>query len=191
MYNYPILQIPSATDNEKDAAQYMLYRGRVQYNLCGEFCVAFCAQDRAHTNNIDEFLKYWESTQLSWFNTLFRGGLARTTGLYDLEKMLAAYDYPLPIRKFSGGLGLKPMFVAQMLAFYQAIVGVHIDYTGYLVGKGIPHWVVLHSITIADENHAVVNLYNPFTNFIEPYSWKELMTSTGSYKQGLWVERLR
>lgn len=190
MYNTLILNIPHATESTKDAAQYMLYRGRVQYNLCGQFCVAFVAQDQSHTNNIDDFLSYWEASSLSWFNSLFRNGLARTTGIYDLEKMLSAYDYITPARKFSD-FKIAPSFIKTMLDFYHAIIGVQIDHTGYLVGKGIPHWVVLDNIEIIDQNHALVDIYNPFTNMIEPYSWRELMNSTGAYKQGIWIERTK
>lgn len=187
---YPnnVLKIPNATPETRDAAQYMIYRGRKQYNLCGEFCVAYCMQDEARTDNIDEFLAYWEAKELKWFNSLFKDKLARTTGIYDLNKMLGAYDatntFPL-----ANVIIKHPYIVREQLASYQAIIGVHIDYTGYLVGKGIPHWVVLESVLVIDDLHAICDIYNPFTNAIEPYSWKELMTSTGAYKYGLWVER--
>jgi hypothetical protein len=69
-------------------------------------------------------------------------------------------------------------------------VGVNIDSTGYLVGSGIRHWEVLESIEIIDDNHAIIKLYNPYTNNEESYSWREFMTSTGAYKQGVWVPRV-
>lgn len=187
---YPdhILNIPNATPETKDAAQYMFYRGRKQFNLCGEFCVAYCMRDEAHTDNIDEFLAYWEAKEIKWFNSLFKDKLARTTGVYDLNKMLGAYDatntFPL-----ADVLINNPYIVREQLTSYQAIIGVQIDYAGYLVGKGIPHWVVLESVLVIDELHAICDVYNPFTNAKEPYSWKELMISTGAYKYGLWVER--
>jgi hypothetical protein len=186
---YPdhVLSIPNATPETKDAAQYMFYRGRKQFNLCGEFCVAYCMQDEAHTDNIDDFLAYWEAKELKWFNSLFKDKLARTTGTYDLTKMLAAYN-PINALAFSSVI-MNPYIVREQLVDYQAIVGVQIDYSGYLVGKGIPHWIVLDKITVIDERHAICDIYNPFNNSIRPFSWRELMISTGSYKQGLWVER--
>ena len=185
-YNTPVLRVPNATESTKDAAQYMIYRGLKQYNLCMEFCVAFMMRDNAYTDNIDDFLNYWEAVDIKWWNSIFRSNLARTTGIYDIKKALAAYgvqptewrEVPIDFASFEA-----------KLTTHQAIVGVNIDYKGYLVGKGIPHWEVLDGITIFDDNHAMVSLYNPYNNLMEPYSWKELMTSTGSYKQGLWVER--
>lgn len=184
-----ILKIPNATSDEKDAAQYMFRHGRKQYNLCGEFCVAYIAQDVAHTDNIDDFLDYWQSKNLTLYQSLFKNGLARTTGIYDLERLLGEYDYPLPCLRFSN-VPVTPIAIYEMLKNYQAIVGVQIDYTGYLVGRGIPHWIVIESIEISDSNHAIINIYNPFDNLINPYSWRELMTSTGAYKHGIWVKRV-
>lgn len=151
-------------------------------------CVAYITQDTANTANIDDFLDYWQAQDLSLYQSLFKNGLARTTGIYDLDRMLEDYDYKTPSLRF-GEIPIAPLSVKEMLFEYQAIVGVHIDHTGYLVGKGIPHWVVLEDITIVDTNHAIVDIYNPFTNSIEPYSWREFMTSTGVYKQGVWVKR--
>lgn len=187
---YPdhVLTIPNATPETKDAAQYMFYRGRKQFNLCGEFCVAYCMRDEAHTENIDEFLAYWEVKEIKWFNSLFKDKLARTTGVYDLNKMLGAYGVTntIPLAEV---IFKSPYVVREQLVSCQAIVGVQIDYSGYLVGKGIPHWVALESVLVIDDTHAICTIYNPYTNAMEPYSWKELMTSTGVYKYGLWVER--
>jgi hypothetical protein len=187
IYNQPILKIPNATETTKDAAQYMLYRGVKQYNLCGQFCVAYCMGDEANTDNIDDFLKYWEAVAQPWWKTVFNSSnLARTTGIFDLSKMLSAYNaYYMPWSKIPVNMN----YYSDILNSHQAIIGVKIDHTGYLVGSGIPHWVVLDGISIMDNNHAIVDIFNPFTNQIEPYSWRELMTSTGGYKQGLWIER--
>lgn len=188
---YPsnVLKVPNATPSLTDAAQYM-YRitkaGKVaNYNLCGEFSVAYCMMDETHTDSIDEFLDYWEANALKWYQTAFKNGLGRTTGISDLKAMLDAYSAvsaPLVAP-------MKMSIIAGMLPSHRLIVGVSIDHTGYLVGSGIRHWEVVERITVIDDLHAIVDLYNPYTNAIEPYSWKEFMTSTGPYKQGLWVER--
>lgn len=187
---YPsnVLKIPNATPETKDAAQYMFYKGRKQFNLCGEFCVAYSMQDDTASNNIDEYLAYWEAKDIKWFKTLFNNGLARTTGIYDLEKMISAYGYTTPLKRFAD-IKTTPLAISTVLDYFQAIVGVRIDNHGYLVGNGIPHWVVLEKINVIDELHAIVDIYNPFTNAMEPYTWRELMTSTGSYKYGTWIPR--
>lgn len=186
---YPdnVLKIPNATPETRDAAQYMFYRGRKQFNLCGEFCVAYCMQDETATDNIEDYLAYWEAKEAKWWNSLFKEKLARTTGVYDLGKMLGAYAAsfsPLTAARFK-----SPYALQEQLATHQTIIGVQIDYTGYLVTKGIPHWVVLERILPIDELHAICDIYNPFTNAMEPYSWKELIVAAGAYKYGLWVER--
>lgn len=188
-YPQNVLRIPNATESTTDAAQYMLWKGVKQYNLCGEFCVAYCMRDETATDNIDDFLAYWEATDLKWWQTIFRRGLARTTGIYDLNQMLKAYKVSTPRPDFAK---LNRTFDAfeEKLKTAQAIVGVKIDHTGYLVGSGIPHWVVLEQIEVINDQHAIVSIYNPFTNNVEPYSWREFMTSTGSYKQGIWIDRV-
>lgn len=183
-----ILKIPSATPNETDAAQYIIRNGKNQYNLCGEFCVAYCLQDETHTDTIDEFLDYWQAKNLKWYQTLFPNGIGRTTSIYDLKRMIEEYEYPPPSLLFSG-LPVNPYVIQATLNDYQAIVGVQIDHAGYLVGRGIYHWVVLDAINVVDKLHSIVYIYNPFTNNIEPYSWREFMTSTGAYKNGLWIKR--
>lgn len=185
-YNVPVLTIPNATPLESDAAQYMIYKGVKQYNLCGQFCVAYCMRFRAATDNIDDYFNIWEITSLKWWQTIFKNRLARTTGIYDLEMMLKPYG--ATTRKWSE-VPVKPEYFKDMLIRHQVIAGVKIDHTGYLVGGGIPHWVVLDGIEIVDKNHSILDIYNPYTNLVEKYSWREFMTSTGSYKQGIWVAR--
>lgn len=187
-YPYNVLQIPNATPAETDAAQYMIRHRQKQYNLCGEFCIAYVAQDETGSNDIDKFLDYWQAKDLKWYQQVFKNGLGRTTGLYDLDKMLSAYDYQTPAIRWNKA-DQSPLGVSIVLEQYQAIIGVNIDYTGYLVANGIRHWVVLERILVIDNNHAICDIYNPYTNAMEPYSWKEIKTSMGTYKQGLWVER--
>lgn len=184
---YPdrILKIPNATPETNDAAQYMFYKGRKQYNLCGEFCVAYCMQDDANTDTINDFLDYWEAKEQKWYKTLFQNGLSRTTGIPDLKKMLDCYN-----AFYVDPKGLSNLeTVARQLDSYQLIIGVRIDYTGYLVGQGINHWVVVESITPAAGNSANVVIYNPYLNAMQPFGWRELMTSTGASKNGLLIAR--
>lgn len=187
-YSDTVLSIPNATPETTDAAQYMYRHGKKQFNLCGEFSVAFCAKDHFQNDNIEDFLDYWQAKQLKWYQSVFYNGLSRTTGIYDLEVMLKEYGYDVPAQRFAT-VPMTPDAVANKLVGFQAIVGVKIDWTGYLVGSGIAHWVALDRINVIDKNHAIVDIYNPYTNRKEPYSWREFMTSTGSYKNGIWVKR--
>ena len=187
-YNDPNLIIPSATPSETDAAQYVVIKGKTQYNLCGQFSVCWSSKEKTLIHNTDEFLLVLKEKDPALVSSLFPNGVARTTGTYDLECMLALFGYPTPCMKFSE-VKIDPPTIRETLKEYRLIVGVHIDSGGYFVGAGTPHWVVLDELRIADSRHAICDFYNPYSNLIEPYSWREFMTTTGSYKNGIWVQR--
>lgn len=187
---YPnnVLKIPDATPSQTDAAQYMIRKGKIQYNLCGEMCVAYLMKDDTHTDTLDDYLDYWEVKDPKWYQSWFPNGISRTTSLIDLQRMLGDYGVTGTFPKLTA-IPMQTNWLEGMVANSQAIVGVNIDNTGYLVGKGIPHWVVLTRFTKIDANHAIVDIYNPFTNAIEPYGWKEFLNSMGTYRQGFWLKR--
>lgn len=185
-YSNNILKIPSRIPGAK-VAQYMYRRGVKNYNLCGPFCVAYIMQDEAGMDDIDQFLDYWELNN-SWYKKVFTNNLGRKTGVYDLTRFIQSYDGvpdPIPFNK----IPLKAGAIGEMLSTHQAIIGVHIDYRGFPVGNGIPHWIVMDGIEIFDDDYSLVKVYNPFNNSERPISWQELKISTGPYKNGLWVER--
>ncbi len=183
-YNVDVIGIPSATQSKSDPAQFMTYKGVLQTNLCGHLSVAYCVGEPV----IDTLLQRIETEKPKLFASLFKSGKGRTTSIYDLTEMLLMYSKLMSSTSFAK-TKMNPETLSKMLDTYRAIVGVQIDNSGYLVGKGIPHWVVLDRITAIDANHAICDIYNPYTNAMEPYSWRELMTSTGAYKQGIFVSR--
>lgn len=187
-YRTDVLRIPTATESPLDFAQYLIRHKQKQYNLCGQFCVAYCMQDEAHTDNIDDFLDYWQAQELKWYQSVFQQGKGRTTGLYDLKKMLE--DYATGYAELSTLVTpLDPFIFSDRLREFQLIMGVHIDSGGYLTGRGIPHWVTVESVLPVTKRHAIVDVYNPADNALRPYSWRELMTAGQVYKHGLWVQR--
>ncbi len=185
-YNLAILKIPNATETLKDAAQYMWYHLTKQYNLCMQFCVAFCMMDETGTNNIDDYLSYWEATALSWWGTIFKSKVARTTGVYDVKKAFEAYGADVEVQEGK----VDFMLLDRKLKTHQALVVVRIDYKGYLRTTGVGHWIVLDELYLADENHSIVDVYNPYTNHIEPYSLDELMLSSTNCRTMVWVKRI-
>lgn len=188
-YRDNVLTIPNATPNPNDAAQYMKYKGVTQYKLCGYFAIAYCARDEAGTDNIEDFLRYWEYKEPSWYwRLLFPNNLSNGMGIQVLDKLLSDYGYKYPSPRMNM-IPSNPYSYQAYLEEFQLIAYVNIDNTGYLVGKGIPHWVVVERVTPLSKNHAIVDIYNPFTNTMEPYSWREFMTSTGAAKTGVWVGR--
>lgn len=184
-YKDNILEIPHATPQENDAAQFMYRHGKKQFNLCGHLSVAYCVG----ATNISAFLDSIQASIPKWYASAFPNNVSRTTSLYDLKVMLTEYGYN-NTKKFNA-IPLTTPEVHNQLITHRAIIGVKIDVWGYLVGSGISHWVVIDDIEVLDAQYALVNIYNPYTNKTRPFSWREVMTSTGAYKQGLWVSRER
>ena len=78
---------------------------------------------------------------------------------------------------------------------YHLVAGVFMrsddHYTGKLSGQGIGHWVVLESVTPngrASGNGGWTEIYNPFPNKRQEYSYDEFMASFRTL-DGLWVKR--
>jgi hypothetical protein len=62
----------------------------------------------------------------------------------------------------------------------RAVVSVYIDkYSGRLKPSGILHWVVVTAVTPERTGYGRVEIYNPFPNRIEAYSWSEFVASAG------------
>src|SRR6185436_19817951 len=89
-----VVRIRNATPNPNDGAQYLIYRGNTQYNLCGEMCVAHCA---GWDLDVEAFLDAWSIKALSVFQRIFLGNKSRGTGLTDLDSMLSIFEgYTIP-----------------------------------------------------------------------------------------------
>ena len=78
-----------------------------------------------------------------------------------------------------------------MLEKYYLIAGVKIDLnSGKLRGQGIGHWVVLDKIVPNGINGGWVELYNPFPNKRQEYSYDEFIKSCGGPSwSGVWIKR--
>lgn len=191
-----IIKIDSPTVYRGDAAQYLIYLGAKQYNLCGEFSVLYCAQWLE--SSIEEWLDEWKSKHFNDWNLVFSNKYSRTTGITQLEQMFQTFEgytekferltesFYLPERK-------RPHFTPGRLRTFlldnRAIVGVKIStYTGRLQKSGTPHWVVLEAISTYQQG-GLVTLYNPFSNSLEEYSWEEVYASVTGTPYGIAVPR--
>jgi hypothetical protein len=189
----PVVSIPFPTPNPNDAAQYMIWKGQVQYNLCGELCAAYLAGVSLAT-----LLDVWEAKAITFFQRVFgSGGRARGTDLGELDSMLSLFGFSTPSLRLDAGLRdpilnralVTPARMERMLQTHRAIVGVKIGgVTGYLRGGGIAHWVVVEQVYPNDVNRGHVEIYNPFSNTMQGYSWSEFVNSMGS-PYGIWVAR--
>jgi len=185
--------IPHPTAEPNDAAQYMILDGRVKYNMCGELCCAFIGGD-----DIETFLKKWEQVSPSYYKWALYGDSDKATGVDALESMLKVYNHPFPITRFQAGLTdpiigfrITPGRIARMLEKHYLIAGVRIDnLTGKLRGQGVGHWVVLDKIKPYGVNGGWVELYNPFPNRRQEYSYDEFIDASSPNWSGIWVSRV-
>jgi hypothetical protein len=189
--NFEVI-IEHPTPDPYDAAQYLILDGHTKYNMCGELCVAFIGGD-----SIETFLNKWLAISPSYYKWALQGDSDKSTGIDALESMLSVYGYSFPLLRFDEGLTdpvmgfrLSPGRINRLLRSYSLIAGVNIDgVTGKLRGQGVGHWVVVDKITPNGVNCGWVELYNPFPNKRQDYSYDEFINSVGSNRSGIWVPR--
>jgi hypothetical protein len=179
-----VLHIHNATRSLHDAEQYLVWRGKVQYNLCGFFCAAYCADWDA---DIEDMLEILVDKKPALMQRVFPGWQGRGTSDYDLDMMLSALDFEAPTVKIGAALYdrlagrtmLTPGRMQTILESHRVIYSVKIDKrSGRLARSGVLHWVALNDI-VPNEFGGVVELYNPFGNKLEGYEWEQLVESGG------------
>lgn len=186
-----VFSVYQQTPYPYDAAQYIIAYGGYLYNLCGEGCVSFIFGKDIIS---ERFLADWKISPVSWFNRLIFGGKSLTTGLSDLENMIATYGAEtalLQTRLYdtaSKSTLLSPARLKGILdEGFKVIVGCKIK-QGRLSGSGIGHWIVVTKIVPDGVDNGWVECYNPYPDRRERYSWKEFVASVGSPPYGLCVK---
>lgn len=179
-----ILRIRMGTASSSDAAQYIIYKDSIQYNLCGELCVLYCAN--WFEAELEEWLDAWESKSPNFWNSVFKNGRSRTTGISDLNKMLDLFDgYQTPMITIQSALMdadlerplMTPGRILDVLYDHRIIIGCKIEgQFGRLRPSGIAHWVVVESIE-PEGRGGLVKIYNPFSNRAETYTWEQFVES--------------
>jgi len=167
----------SQTPYPYDAAQYILWKNNVQFNLCGEASICYIFGD-----TIENMLTKWEAKPVSVFQRIFHGGKANTTGINDLKDMVAIYggetellsnllkDKSVPI--------LSPRRLQSVVNKWRIVIACRISgATGELRASGIPHWVVLDKVIPDGINRGFVEIWNPFSGRGERYGWREFSES--------------
>jgi hypothetical protein len=145
-------------------------------------------------------LKRWKEVQPILYATVV--GANQGTGTAHLETILRAYGYNTEgdFTGFTKGLTdpflkkclISPGRIAKMLKTHFLIAGVNIDgNTGRLKrGNDVPHWVVVTKLTPMGKNMSWLEIYNPFQNRWEEYSYREFTNAiVDGYWSGLWVKR--
>ncbi len=196
---FPLGVVAAATQTHtpNDAAQDIMWLGEVQYNLCGEFCVAFLAGD-----SIDGMLTKWKPKSPTLFDKIFRvlvtgkyANQSRTTDRSEVQDMLGVYGKTgIPVETLlrdtvKGDTIVSPGRFAAITSQYDIILSVNIDGgTGDIRGQGIGHWICVTDVTPDGRNRGWVTFYNPFPNQKQRESWGTLLGSMGN-PYGLAVKR--
>ncbi len=184
--------ISHPTADSTDAAQYMKWENDARYaNMCGELCVAFIAGD-----DIETFLNKWKGMEGTVYKSIIP--VDRPTGADEVNNMLKVYGYPNKNMNLQQGLtdpdaGLRitPGRFQKMLATHYLIAAVRIDAVAGNIGDGkIGHWVVLDKVITDGIERGWVEIYNPFPNKRQVYSYDEFIRSCKAEGwTGLWVNR--
>ena len=194
-----VVPIPHPSPDPTDPAQFMIWDSEtvVKTNMCGELCVAFIGGD-----DIETFLRKWEKNDKIFYPWAVKGNSNKPLLWFHLDVMLEVYGYPKHNLKFKDGLtdpgiGFVPTpgrFKAMLETSY-LIANVRIDTSGRLVskeeGQGVGHWVVLDKIAPYGVNRGRVEIYNPYPNRREEYSYADFIRSCAPTYSGLWVSRER
>jgi hypothetical protein len=191
--------IPNPTPDEHDAAQYMYLLGESgeKNNMCGQLCAAFIMKI-----DIETFVEDWKVKANNYYRIAIAGSVDNATGIDSLTSMfnVAPYNaqpgdvmrFEVPMKEpITGRVLVSPGRIETMLKTHYLVAGVRIKSTGKLSGSGIGHWVVLDKITPDGRlggNGGWVEIYNPFFNKRQEYSYEEFMRSFAGFL-GLWVKR--
>jgi hypothetical protein len=188
------------TKDSTDAAQFIKWVKPRHRNMCGQLCVAYIANRR-----IKDILEDWERLHLVYYNKIVFKDLP--TEEIHLGSMLEMYDYPSSLfndwvhekeMKLPSQLRKGLVEFQKKLATHFLIALVRIDnFAGNIEGDPsgsahARHWVVLDKITPEEGDRGWVEIYNPFPNKRQEYSFSEFVRSCGKAREdprwrGLWV----
>lgn len=167
-----------------DAAQFLDWEGEKKTQLCGPLCVAYIVKEK-----IDELLIAWKIYDGgSYSNTVTKNnGL----GYLSVRSMLKMRGYHNEDFKNTDKLTID--FLSKMLNKYFLIAGVTIDKItgnpdGELGNGTAKHWVVLDKIT-SEGDRGWVDIYNPFPNKLQEYSYHDFIRAFKTRWDATWVTR--
>lgn len=172
------VDIPDQTADPRDAEQYFMMYGIKQTNICGEACVA-----KLLNISVKDILERWKQEKPSIWRSVFGKGKLRGTSSAELISIFEIYGKtsynltPIMTDKVIGRPRYTPALLQSTLDLGSVIAGVHIDYAGRLKPSGTLHWVVVTAVHPERSGYGTVEIYNPFPNRVEIYSWAEFASS--------------
>ena len=149
--------------------------------------------------SIDTVLEYWKGVQPDLFTSILGGNRNEKTGPDDLITIMKAYGYSREDFSYhrpgsQEDFGYAPSRDAEVVGkTHFVLAGVNISgTTGRLQPVGVAHWVVVTKVVprgnLVGGNGGWVELYNPFPNCWEEYSYKEFMDSFAPGST-LWIKK--
>jgi hypothetical protein len=187
-------------DGKRERGKYYAVSNDQQWSPSGE-------ERYFKSFSIDTILEYWKGVQPDLYGSILGDNRNEPTGPEDLITILKAYGYDKNKEKskedysyYRPGsqepFGYSPGKDAEALKTHFLIAGVNIHgSTGRLQPRGVAHWVVVTKLTpcgnLVGGNGGWVELYNPFPNCWEEYSYREFMESFSGMSEGstLWVKK--
>lgn len=169
------------TPEPNDAAQFAIYNGIRQTNLCGQISAAYILGVE-----LADLLSKWKQEKPSVWQRVFKPSkTVGTTGIPDVISMFAAFGKPAEslapklTDPYLKRTRYTPGTLDAILKTGKAIASVKIDNHGRLQPTGILHWVVLEEVIQERTGYGGVYLYNPFSERGELYPWNEFTVSAG------------
>lgn len=161
------------TPEVNDAAQYIIWDGFKQTNMCGELCVA-----QIMKVPLIDVLAKWKTVDLPFYRRIFKATAKATgTGAEDLVKMLGLMGQTsrlINLQKYT-----PRIFSEIVKANKGVIVSTHLNtITGALNGGGVLHWVNVLEVVVERMDMGWVRVYNPYSNGEEIYSFREFLLTT-------------
>ena len=180
-------EIQEAILAKRNAPQYINVqnatgRKKVNYNLCGQFCVAsVCGVDV-----IPLVQKWYQSSKRG--KSVIDGD--RGTLIYDLQEMLGLFDVKSEtFRPEPSVAPATPGYLEMMLKTgKKAIIGVGLTRKGEAAyNASIRHWLVITDI-VRMGNGGWVRVYNSYFNQEEVYPYQRIFNTGVATGIGLWVD---
>ncbi len=180
-------EIEEAIIAKRNAPQYINVqratgRKKINYNLCGQFCVAaLCGMD------VIPLVQ-------KWYQTSKRGKAVidgdRGTLIFDLQEMLTLLNVKSETFQPEPSIApATPGYLEKMLkSGKKAIIGVGLTSKGEAAyNASIRHWLVIEDI-VRMGNSGWVRVYNSYFNQEEVYPYQRIFNTGVATGIGLWVD---
>ena len=150
------------TSDEYDAQQYIVVGKKRVVNACGMISIAYLTG-----KPLLEVIETWKAEYPNHYRIIDNGNWLTSSD--DLITILSALGVE------AEKIRLKRYTPSRITG--REIVAVIMNFVGRLHTTGMRHWVVPVSVQPERQGYGTIDLFNPYPNRIERYSWNEFVTS--------------